>query len=159
MKAKLERTNKILPITAVSKPLWRIGWMTIISTPKRLTKVPTMVLGLVFSFRNKREPRSKKTGTDDPIIGALILGANFNPQRVSPILTPNPINPRKKSLRRSPQSTFKRWMTNGRIISVAKAKRKKPSVIGVTFSNDHLKIGALAPQIILANISPRIASL
>lgn len=90
-------------------------------------------------------------------MGALIEGESLSPKKKKEILI---VIPNKEKRITFAKSSFliQRWeVAKGKRRSEAPKKRRKARVKGGIFCKASLKIGAAAPQMMLATISARIA--
>jgi hypothetical protein len=85
------KTKNKLPVIVPSTPLSKKGIKTMVSTPKKLTKVPTSVFIFNFSLRYSTEPIIKIIGAAERIIGALILDESFKPKFKNEIVKVIPV--------------------------------------------------------------------
>lgn len=75
------RNIKKFPKTAPEKPDSKAGLNISTITPNRLIKVPANSLGEILSFKKITDEPKRRIGPAEIIIGALILGASFNPKK------------------------------------------------------------------------------
>ncbi len=77
----IETMKKRLPRIELSRPCSKIGRRMMMAIPMRLMAVPRRTFFLGFSCKNSIEPRMRKTGAAELIIGALMLAVRRRPMK------------------------------------------------------------------------------